>query len=106
MSTHRVFAQLAFERALGQAAINSLAAAVQDLDQFVREANWPNNPSFMAPTGYDVDAMTAELQQVVEDRLQDVVQGPGLGIIERGELFHQPRIVELVQTARARGAPG
>ena len=40
------------------------------------------------------------------DRLRDVLDGPGLGVVERGELFHQPRIVELVIAARdARTAP-
>lgn len=34
MSHHRLFAQLAFERALGMAAINALAQAIIDSDQF------------------------------------------------------------------------
>src|SRR3546814_4492321 len=34
MSHHRLFAQLAFERALGMAALNALAQAVAECDQF------------------------------------------------------------------------
>src|SRR3546814_851131 len=34
MSHHRLFAQLAFERALGLAALNALAQAVAEFDQF------------------------------------------------------------------------
>ncbi|MDR6790691.1 hypothetical protein J2Y58_004074 [Sphingomonas sp. BE138] len=42
----------------------------------------------------------------MQDRICDVLNGPGLSVIERGELFHQPRIVELVIAARdARNAP-
>jgi hypothetical protein len=42
----------------------------------------------------------------VQDRIRDVLDGPGIAAIERGELFHQPRVVELVFAARdARNAP-
>jgi hypothetical protein len=96
MSHHRLFAQLAFERALGMAAINALAQAVVDSDH---------------AEGRDRDplhfwVLAGELADVVQDRIRDVLDGPGLAVIERGELFHQPRVVELVLAARdAHNAP-
>lgn len=42
----------------------------------------------------------------MQDRIRDVLDGPGLAVIERGELFHQPRVAELVLAARdTRNAP-
>ena len=43
-----------------------------------------------------------ELDQIVEDRLRDVMTGPGLGVVTRGEYFAHPQIVELVEKARDR----
>lgn len=98
MSHHRLFAQLAFERALGMAAINMLIEAVTDSDQFLAQGRDRDPLHFWVLAG--------ELAEVVQDRIGDVLTGPGLGVIERGELFHQPRIVELVLAARdARRAP-
>lgn len=98
MSSHRLFAQLAFERALGFAALDALAQAIAETDQFQR-AGFNREPmQFWANAG--------ELEDVVQDRLRDVLNGPGLSVVERGELFHQPRIVDLVLSARdARAAP-
>ena len=42
--SHRLFAQLAFERALGNAAIEALATALNDKDHFDAESMWPKDP--------------------------------------------------------------
>jgi hypothetical protein len=98
MSHHRLFEQLAFERALGMAAINALAQAIVDSDQFRAEGRDRDPLHFWVLAG--------ELEDVVQDRIRDVLDGPGIAAIERGELFHQPRVVELVFAARdARNAP-
>jgi hypothetical protein len=41
--SHRLFAQLAFERALGNAAIEALATALNDKDHFDAESMWPGS---------------------------------------------------------------
>ena len=98
MSHHRLFAQLEFERALGDAALKALTQAVAQSDQFRADGRDREPIHFWVLAG--------ELEEVVQDRLRDVLDGPGLGVVERGELFHQPRIVELVIAARdARTAP-
>lgn len=98
MSSHRLFAQLAFERALGIAALNALIQALADSDQF-RAAGRDREPIHFW-------VLAGELEEVVQDRIRDVLEGPGVGVVERGELFHQPRVVELVLAARdARNAP-
>lgn len=98
MSHRRLFAQLEFERALGHAALKALAQAVAQSDQFRADGRDREPIHFWVLAG--------ELEEVVQDRLRDVLDGPGLGVIERGELFHQPQIVELVIAARdARTAP-
>lgn len=98
MSHHRLFAQLAFERALGMAALNALAQAVAECDQF-RAVGRERDPIHFW-------VLAGELEDVVQDRIRDMLDGPGLAVVERGELFHQPRIVELVIAARdARTAP-
>lgn len=80
------------------AAINSLTQAIIDSDQF-RAQDRDRDPLHFW-------VLASELAEVVQDRIGDVLNGPGLGVIERGELFHQPRIVELVLAARdARNAP-
>ncbi|WP_174278387.1 hypothetical protein [Sphingomonas bacterium] len=96
--SHRIFAQLEFERALGHAAIKALKAAVDEKNRFDAETAWPKETLFQGR--YDVDALAAELAQIVEDRMADVLNGPGLRVIERDELFHEPEIVELVLAAR------
>src|SRR3546814_2875854 len=90
MSHHRLFAQLAFERALGMAALNALAQAVAECDQF-RAVGRERDPIHFW-------VLAGELEDVVQDRIRDVLDGPGLAVVERGELFHQPRIVELVRS--------
>ncbi len=103
--SHRLFAQLAFERALGSAAIKSLKDALTEKANFAAQNNWPKPDPFAGQ--YDVDALTAELDQIVQDRIRDVLEGPGLQIIDRGELFAEPEIVALVQAAKAkRDKPG
>lgn len=98
MSSHRLFAQLAFERALGFAALNALVQALANSDQF-RDAGRDREPMHFW-------VLARELDEVVQDRIRDVLNGPGLAVVERGELFHQPRAVELVLAARdARNAP-
>src|SRR3546814_13758645 len=92
MSHHRLFAQLAFERALGMAALNALAQAVAECDQF-RAVGRERDPIHFW-------VLAGELEDVVQDRIRDVLDGPGLAVVERGELFHQPRIVELVIATR------
>ena len=102
MSSHRIFAQLDFERSLGMAAINSLRSAVDQQRQFKAETQWPKEPAFA--NGYDIDELAAELDQIVQDRVRDVLTGPGLAVIERGELFAHPEIAKLVLDARDRAA--
>ncbi|ANC88501.1 hypothetical protein [Sphingomonas sp. NIC1] len=98
MSRHRLFAQLEFERALGHAALDALTQAVAQSEQFRADGREREPIHFWVLAG--------ELEEVVQDRLKDVLDGPGLRVVERGELFHQPRIVELVLAARdARSAP-
>src|SRR3546814_10854608 len=98
MSHHRLFAQLAFERALGMAALNALAQAVAECDQFRAVARARDPIHFWVLAG--------ELEDVVQDRIRDVLAVPGLAVVQRGELFPQPRLVELVIAARAaRTAP-
>ena len=98
--SHRLFAQLAFERALGDAAIKSLKSALTEKASFAAQTNWPKEAPFASQ--YDADALSIELDKIVEDRVRDVLTGPGLQIIERGELFFEPEIVALVQAAKAK----
>ena len=102
MSHHRLFAQLAFERALGNAAIEALQNALDDKDHYDAESIWPKDPMFHGVTSAEIEAISAELGQIVEDRLRDVVNGPGLANIERGERFYAPEIVRMVMDARDR----
>lgn len=107
MSSHRIFAQLAFERALGNAAIEALRQALAERDHFVSATTWPNDTLFNDRKDVEVATLTAELDQIVQDRIRDVLDGPGLAVIKRGELFHQPQIVELIEKALAdRQHPG
>lgn len=68
MSHHRLFAQLAFERALGMAALNTLAQAVAESDQFRAEGRDRDPLHFWVLAG--------ELEEVVQDRIRDVLDGP------------------------------
>src|SRR3546814_17628934 len=80
------------------AALNALAQAVAECDQF-RAVGRERDPIHFW-------VLAGEPEDVVQDRIRDVLDGPGLAVVERGELFHQPRIVELVVAARdARTAP-
>src|SRR3546814_18923851 len=80
------------------AALNALAQAVAECDQF-RAVGRERDPIHFW-------VLAGELEDVAQDRIRDVLDGPGLAVVERGELFHPPRIVDLVTTARdARPAP-
>src|SRR3546814_12025228 len=74
------------------AALNALAQAVAECDQF-RAVGRERDPLHFW-------VLAGELEDVVQDRIRDVLDGPGLAVVDRGELFHQPRIVELVIAAR------
>src|SRR3546814_18540766 len=87
--SHRLFAQLAFERALGNAAIEALATALNDKDHFDAESMWPKDPMFIGKTSADIEAVAAELGQIIEDRIKDVLDGPGIRNLERGPCVHQ-----------------
>ena len=101
--SHRLFAQLAFERALGNAAIEALATALNDKDHFDAESMWPKDPMFIGKTSADIEAVAAELGQIIEDRIKD---GPGIRNIERGECVY-PQVVAVVLAAKAkRGQSG
>jgi len=103
--SHRLFAQIAFERALGNAAIKALKDALAEKVSFAAQTDWPKVAPFSAQ--YDVHALSAELDQIVADRICDVLDGPGLQVIERGELFFEPEIVALAKAAKAkRDDPG
>src|SRR3546814_9696957 len=60
--SHRLFAQLAFERALGNAAIEALATALNDKDHFDAESMWPKDPMFI---GKRSEEHTSELQSLM-----------------------------------------
>lgn len=106
MSTHRIFAQLAFERALGDAAINALQSALDDKAHYDSESMWPKDPMFHGKTSDDIETVSAELGQIIEDRLRDIIAGPGLANIERGERFYAPEIVAMVMEAKERQKAG
>lgn len=104
--SHRLFAQLAFERALGNAAIEALATALNDKDHFDAESMWPKDPMFIGKTSADIEAVAHELGQIIEDRIKDVLDGPGIRNIERGECVY-PQVVAVVLAAKAkRGQSG
>lgn len=71
--SHRLFAQLAFERALGNAAIEALATALNDKDHFDAESMWPKDPMFIGKTSADIEAVAAELGQIIEDRIKGAI---------------------------------
>src|SRR3546814_12846048 len=71
--SHRLFAQLAFERALGNAAIEALAAALNDKDHFDAESMLPKDPMFIGKTSADIEAVAAELGQIIEERIKDEI---------------------------------
>src|SRR3546814_6603517 len=100
--SHRLFAQLAFERALGNAAIEALATALNDKDHFDAESMWPKDPMFIGKTSADIEAVAAELGQIIEDRIKDVLDGPGIRHIELGECLY-PQVVAVVLAATAKG---
>ena len=78
--------------------MKALAHAVAQSDQFRAEGR-DRDPLY-------IWVLAGELEEVVQDRLTDVLDGPGVRVVERGELFHQQRIVDLVLAARdARNAP-
>lgn len=93
MSTFRLFAQLDFERALGNAAIDALEQAMTAKAEIEAQSD-------LEQSGYDREATMAEVNQVIADRVRDVLTGPGLRNIERGERFRSPEIVALVMAAR------
>lgn len=93
MSTSRLFAHLDFERALGNAAIDALEHAMTAKAEIQAQSD-------LEQPGYDWEATLAEVNQVIEDRVRDVLTGPGLRNIERGERFRSPEIVTLVLAAR------
>jgi len=97
--SHRLFAQLAFERALGNAAIDALNQALNDKDHFAADSMWPN---LLDLTQGEVDAQAAELAQVIEDRIKDVLDGPGIRNIERGDRFYDPQVVTVIMEAKAK----
>src|SRR3546814_17683707 len=61
--SHRLFAQLAFERALGNAAIEPLAPALNVKDHFDAESMWPNNRMFIGKTKATIGAVSAGVGQ-------------------------------------------
>src|SRR3546814_16402383 len=69
-----------------------LAQAVAECDQF-RAVGREREPIHFS-------VLAGELEDVVKDRIRDVLDGPGLAVVERGELFNRPRIVQLVIAAR------
>jgi uncharacterized protein (DUF4213/DUF364 family) len=97
--SHRLFAQLTFERALGNAAIDALNQALNDKDHFAADSMWPN---LLDLTQAQVDAQAAELAQVIEDRIKDVLDGPGIRNIERGDRFYDPQVVAVIMEAKAK----
>src|SRR3546814_19937849 len=86
--SHRLFAQLAFERALGNAAIEALATALNDKDHFDAESMWPKDPMFIGKTSAAIAAVAAELGQIIEDLLKDVPYGPGIRHITPADCAH------------------
>src|SRR3546814_7897100 len=88
MSHHRLFAQLAFERALGMAALNALAQAVAECDQFRAVGRERDTIHFWVLAG--------ELEDVVQDRILDVLDGPSLPVVERRDVFYTSRFLPLV----------
>jgi hypothetical protein len=102
MSSHRLFAQLAFERALGHAALDTLRQAVVERDQFLSASTWGKEELIADHNQADFWGLAGELDQIVGDRTRDVLNGPGLGVVGRGEYFQHQNIVELVQAARDR----
>lgn len=97
--SHRLFAQLAFERALGNAAIDALNQALNDKEHFTADSMWPN---LLDLSQAEVDAQAAELVQVIEDRIKDVLDGPGIRNIERGDRFYDPQVVSFILAAKAK----
>ncbi len=98
--SHRLFAQLAFERALGNAAIEALRNALNDKDHFDAENMWPKDPMFIGKTSGDIEAVSAELAHIIDDRIKDILDGPGIRNIERGDCF-DPHLVSIVLAAKA-----
>src|SRR3546814_5075822 len=54
-----------------------------DLDHFDAESIWPKDPMFIGKTSADIEAVAAELGQIIEDRIKDVLDGPGIRSEER-----------------------
>lgn len=87
------------ERANGDATIEKLQDALNAKDHFDAESMWPKDPFFTSMTSADIDAMSTDLYRVIEGRINDVLDGPGMQIIERGECEY-PQVVEVVLEAR------
>ena len=71
--SHRLFARIAFERALGNAAIRVLKDALAEKVSFAARTDWPKVAAFSAQ--YDGEALSAELNQIVA--LVKAAQRPG-----------------------------
>lgn len=96
--SHRLFAQIAFERALGDAAIRELESAMKTKARFnaMHDLSDPANAS-----------LSAELDTIVTDRLGDVLSGTGLKNIEFGDRQYAPEVIALVkETADRLRKPG
>src|SRR3546814_15731702 len=104
--SHRLFAQLAFERALGNAAIEALATALNDKDHFDAESMWPKNPMFIGKTSAYIEAVAAELGQIIEDRIKDVLQGPAIRNIQPGEHDYAPTVTVVLSAQVNRSTCG
>ena len=76
MSSHRIFAHLAFERGFGHAAIKALNQAIIDRDHFASATTWPNETLFTDRNDAEVATMRAELDQIAQDHIRDVLNGP------------------------------
>ena len=91
------------------------AAQVAEIRQRLDASDWTDGRETVGPQGAqvkrnhqlaDASPLKAELGQIIEDRIKDVLDGPGIRNIERGECVY-PQVVAVVLAAKAkRGQSG
>lgn len=68
-------------------------------DHFATDSIWPD---LFDLSQAEVDAQATDLVQVIKDRIKDVLDGPGIRNIQRGDCFDDSQVVTVIMEAKAK----